>query len=111
MSRGLTILLGAISGLTILLGLLVARMRGLSRIVQGLLNAVATGILLFLFWDVLTGAAEPVEAALAGVHDGELGRFVVLLCAYIGGLAFGLLSLVAASAWMRARVRSHAQAG
>jgi ZIP family zinc transporter len=103
LSRGLTILLGAIAGLTILLGLPVARMTGLSQRTQGFLNAIATGILLFLFWDVLTGAAEPVEAALEGVHDGDPGRFVALLSAYILGLAFGLLSLVFVSARLRSR--------
>jgi zinc transporter, ZIP family len=104
MSRGLTILLGAISGLTILLGLPVARLGRLSRTAQGFMNAVATGILLFLFWDVLTGAAEPVEAALQGVHEGDAGRFIVLLAAYVLGLTVGLLSLVAASARLRAKV-------
>jgi zinc transporter, ZIP family len=44
-----------------------------------------------------------VEAALQGVHDGHPGRFVVLLLAYVVGLAVGLLSLVAVSGWLRAR--------
>jgi len=102
-SEGLTILLGAIAGLTILLGLPIARVGGLSKLTQGFLNAVATGILLFLFWDVLTGATAPVVAALAGVHDGHPGRFFVLLTAYVVGLGAGLLSLVAASSALRRR--------
>jgi zinc transporter, ZIP family len=103
-SEGLTILLGAIAGLTIMLGLPIARLGGLSKATQGFLNAIATGILLFLFWDVLTGAAEPVEAALEGVHDGHPGRFILLLTAYIVGLAVGLLSLVALSTGVKRRV-------
>jgi ZIP family zinc transporter len=105
----LTILLGAISGLTILVGLPVARLGRLSRTAQGFLNAVATGILLFLFWDVLTGAAAPVEAALRGVHEGHPGRFIVLVAAYIVGLTVGLLFLVAASARLRGRAPTASQ--
>jgi zinc transporter, ZIP family len=108
-SQGLTILLGAISGLTILLGLPVARMKGLSEATQGFLNAIATGILLFLFWDVLTGAAEPVEAALEGVHDGDPGRFFVLLTAYVLGLSVGLLSLVVVSSRLKVRAKVRSQ--
>ncbi len=103
MSEGLTILLGAIAGMTILLGLPIARVGGLSKPTKGFLNAISTGILLFLFWDVLTGAVEPVEAALDGVHDGHAGRFILLLGAYIVGLGVGLLSLVFANAVLRRR--------
>lgn len=103
MSEGLTIALGAIAGLTILLGLPVARIGRLSRRAQGLLNAVATGILVFLLWDVLTAASEPVEKALAAVHQGHPSRFLVLLGVYVVGLGVGLLSLVAANSALRRR--------
>jgi ZIP family zinc transporter len=97
MSQGTTILLGAIAGSTLLLGLPVARLRKLSPRTQGFLNAVATGILIFLVWDVLTKATEPVHAALDGVKTGEAKDFLVLGGLFVGGLAVGLLSLVYAN--------------
>ena len=91
MSTGQTLLLGAIAGITIFIGLPVARMRNVPANVRTMLAAVATGILLFLLWDVLTHAVEPVEAALTAGRD--------------GGFAVGLLSLVYYDAWMKARRR------
>lgn len=93
MGEGTTILLGAFAGLTIFLGLPVARFRNLSRRVQGLLNAVALGILVFLLWDVLSKASEPVDAAMEELHRGDAGSFVLLVVLFAGGLALGLLSL------------------
>jgi zinc transporter, ZIP family len=86
-------LMGAIAGLTIFLGLPVARMRGLDVRVQGFLNAVATGVLVFLLVDILSQANTPVKEALDRVHQGQLGSFVGLLALYVGGLAAGLLGL------------------
>src|SRR5947199_39485 len=65
MSQAAAIALGAVAGGTIFLGLPVARMHGLPRAVQGFLNAFATGILVFLLWDILSHAGGPVEEALA----------------------------------------------
>jgi ZIP family zinc transporter len=61
------------------------------------LNATAIGILVFLVWDVLSHAWEPVDGALGRYHDSHSGLgsafgYGVLL---LGGLAVGLLSLVA----------------
>src|SRR5258708_30698906 len=64
MNQATAIGLGAIAGATIFLGLPVARVRDLPKAVQGFLNAFATRILVFLFWDILTHAAGPVEQAL-----------------------------------------------
>ena len=64
MSTGAIILLGAFAGLTIFLGLPMGRMHGLSAEVKSFFTATATGILLFLFWDVLSEAIDPVEGAL-----------------------------------------------
>ena len=60
MSTGQTLLLGAIAGITIFIGLPVARMRNVPANVRTMLAAVATGILLFLLWDVLTHAVIDV---------------------------------------------------
>ena len=57
--------LGAIAGFTVFLGLPLGRMRSASTKMRSLLTAGATGILLFLFWDVLAKGVAPVEAALS----------------------------------------------
>src|ERR671930_73055 len=73
MSTAQTLLLGAIAGVTIFIGLPVARLRNVPPSVRSMLAAVATGILTFLLWDVLTAAVEPVEGALT---EGREGRFL-----------------------------------
>ena len=70
MSFSLTILLGAFAGLTIFLGLPVARLRNLSPGWMAFLNSVATGILVFLLWDVISQATEPIHAALSAAKEG-----------------------------------------
>ena len=71
MSHTTAALVGAIAGFSIFIGLPVARMRGLSKAFQGFLNAVATGVLLFLLWDILSHAVGPVQAALIGARPDE----------------------------------------
>ena len=63
-----TAVLGAVAGVTIFLGLPVSRMRGLPKSVQGFLNAFATGILIFILWDILSHASGPVDTALVAVR-------------------------------------------
>ena len=93
MSHGAAIALGAIAGATIFIGLPVGRMRGISRTLQGMLNAIATGVLVFLLWDILSHASAPVEAALAGLRQGDRS-FVALVVIFAAGLGIGLLGLV-----------------
>jgi zinc transporter, ZIP family len=100
MSTGHILLLGAIAGATIFLGLPVGRMRGLGSATRAALSALATGILIFLLWDVLSGAVEPVTSALDARH---WGRFSGLAALGAGGFALGLMSLVHYSEWMRRR--------
>jgi ZIP family zinc transporter len=102
MSNAEILLLGAIAGCTIFIGLPVARLRNVSPNVRSMLAAVATGILVFLLWDVLTNAVEPVEDALTAGHD---GRFLWLTTLLTVGFGVGLLSLVYYDAWMKARRR------
>ena len=93
MSHGAAAALGAIAGATIFIGLPIGRVRGISRTVQGFLNAVATGVLIFLLWDILTHAVAPVETALLATRHG--GRsFAVLAVIFAAGLGTGLLGLV-----------------
>ena len=64
MSSSQTVLLGALAGFTIFLGLPLARVRSTAPRVAAGLSALALGILLFLLWDVLAHAVEPVEESL-----------------------------------------------
>jgi len=66
------------------------------------LNATAVGVLLFLVWDILSAGWEPVDAALAAVHtrSGGLGPVFGYGSLFAGGLAVGLLSLVAYERYM-----------
>ena len=102
MSTGHILLLGAIAGGTIFLGLPVGRMRGLGSPARAALSALATGILLFLLWDVLSGAVDPIESALDARH---WGRFSWLAVLGAGGFALGLMGLVHYSEWMKRRAR------
>jgi ZIP family zinc transporter len=102
MSTAQTLLLGAIAGVTIFLGLPVGRMQGVSPRLKVFLTAMATGILLFLFWDVLTEAIDPVEGAL---KDKAWGHFAGVSAIALGGFVVGLMSLVYYDSWMKARRR------
>jgi len=97
MSSTQVVILGALAGLTIFLGLPFGRMTGLRPGTRAVLNAVAIGILLFLLWDVLTHATEPVEAALVEASTtgtDTWARFVLLAGAFAGSLTVGLMGLV-----------------
>jgi ZIP family zinc transporter len=91
------VLLGALAGFTIFLGLPIARMRNQPLTLKALLAATATGILLFLLWDVITHGIEPVESALtaAAVDDtGSWLHFAGLAAIFATGLTVGFMSLV-----------------
>jgi ZIP family zinc transporter len=101
-----TALLGLIAGVTILIGLPVGRMRSPAPGMRALLNASAVGVLLFLVWDVLSAAWEPIDGALAGLHDGTggFGPAAGYGLLFAGGLAAGLLGLVGYENWMSRKV-------
>src|SRR5262245_57256358 len=107
MSQPMAVLLGAVAGATIFLGLPIARVRGLPTAVQGFLNAFATGILVFILWDILSHAGGPVETALAG----KSGLSFPLMAAIFGlGIAAGLLGLVYFNRALFGRLRHGAHA-
>jgi len=89
------LLLGAIAGLTIFLGLPMALLPNVSRMKKGFLNALAMGILVFLITDVLSHAWDPTKlAAVAGfTGKGPVGNGAIDLLALFGGLGLGLLGL------------------
>jgi zinc transporter, ZIP family len=108
MGLGKTLLLGFIAGVTILLGLPIGRIRRPAVNLRLLLNATAVGVLLFLIWDVLSAAWEPIDAELSAMHDGggSLSKALGYGLLFAFGLSVGLLSLVAYEKWMsRAAVR------
>ena len=97
MSQTQILVLGAIAGLTIFIGLPVGRVGRLPIAASTFLAATATGILLFLLWDVLAAGVEPVESALTAAavdHTGGWGRFAWLAVLLGGGFVVGLMSLV-----------------
>jgi ZIP family zinc transporter len=102
MSSAQILLLGALAGLTIFIGLPMGRVQTVSQSFKAFLSATATGILLFLFWDVLLEVIEPVEEALNGR---DWSRFSWLAALAFGGFALGLLSLVYYDTWMKVRRR------
>jgi ZIP family zinc transporter len=90
MSFAATAVLGAVSGLTILFGLPIARWGRPGPRLMSLLTSASVGVLLFIFYDVIRNASETVEARLgaSGAQGAGLG---VLLAT---GLAVGLFVLV-----------------
>lgn len=107
MSQLTAIGLGAIAGATIFVGLPIARVRGLPTAIQGFLNAFATGILVFLLWDILSHAGGPVEIALAGK---SALSFPLLALIFAVGIGAGLLILVYFNRALFGRLRHEAHA-
>jgi ZIP family zinc transporter len=112
MSMGEIVVLGAIAGFTVFLGLPLGRLRNTSTRMRALLNAGATGILLFLFWDVLAKGIAPVEGALAEAMKGG-GRlhFAWLALVFAVSLTVGLMSLVYYDHWLSRRARATVRFG
>jgi ZIP family zinc transporter len=102
MSTAQTLALGAIAGFTIFLGLPIGRMQNVTTETKAFLAATATGVLIFLFWDVMSGAVGPVETAL---EEGRGGRFAWLAFLLTAGFFVGLMSLVYYDTWMKRRRR------
>jgi ZIP family zinc transporter len=97
MSTTQTLTLGAIAGFTIYLGLPLGRVGGTSVALRAALTAFATGILLFLFWDVLSHGVGPVETAVSAHRWSRVAELAPLLA---GGFVLGMMSLVYYDRWM-----------
>lgn len=96
MSLPLIILLGAIAGFTIFLGLPFARLKKVAPWVKGLLAMLATGILLYLLVDVTAKMVEPVGDAFASAtkQSSEMGAGLESLGLMLAGLLLGLVGIV-----------------
>jgi ZIP family zinc transporter len=97
MGTGETLLLGAIAGATIFLGLPLGRYRNAGLRARAFLTALAAGILLFLFAEVLIHAFDPAEHAAEDGAWGEMFGFGLL---FAGGIIAGLMSMVYYDRWM-----------
>ena len=92
MSWPQTVLLGAIAGFTIYLGLPAGKIRMMGEKTRAFLSMTSTGILLFLFFDIFTQLSEPVETALTAKN---YTGFALLLGVFVIGFGLGLIGLIA----------------
>ena len=108
MSEPKILLLGFIAGVTILIGLPLGRVRSVKPGTRQFLNALAIGILIFLLWDVLVHAFEPVDIALGKLHDGSggVGPVAGYAALFFLGITVGLGSLVLYEGWLGSRARA-----
>jgi ZIP family zinc transporter len=108
MPTGTIILLGAFAGLTIYLGLPLAFLKRMPHTFKAFASMLATGILVFLFYDVISKATEPIDEAITAFQKdtaagGELFLDVGLV---VVGVLVGLLGLVYFNRWVIARYTS-----
>lgn len=104
-----TVILGAIAGFTIYVGLPIGRIERISDRVRAFLTMTSVGILIFLLFDILSNIEEPIEEVLKDVLAGKaaVGNFASLVTIFVVGLSVGLLGLVAfESRFMRAHNES-----
>jgi zinc transporter, ZIP family len=108
MSETQTLLLGFIAGVTILIGLPMGRLRSVKPGTRQFLNALAIGILIFLVWDVLVHAFEPVDNALGKLHDGSggVGPVAGYAALFFLGITVGLGSLVLYEGWLGSKAKA-----
>ena len=111
MSDWEVVLLGAIAGFTIFLGLPLGRVRDPAPGLRSFLNSVAVGILLFLLWDVLSAGIEPVETSIvdATKHDGSWWRVIGFSALLTVSVTIGLVTLVYYDRWLRRRATPRPQ--
>ena len=97
MSSGQILLLGAVAGFTIFLGLPLARIKNPSVGLKAFLTALATGVLVFLLVDVLEHGIAPVEHAAEDHVWSSLAGYGALL---LGGFGVGFMGLIAYERFM-----------
>jgi ZIP family zinc transporter len=100
-----TVLLGALAGFTIYLGLPFGRLNMVSGRARVALAMFAVGVLAFLFAEVLVHGFELVEHAVEGYEEGDegLGKVAGLLALFAAGFGAGSAGLAMVERWMRPR--------
>jgi ZIP family zinc transporter len=113
MSFGETVLLGALAGFTIYLGLPFGRLRIVSARARVALAMFSVGVLAFLFAEVLVHGVEIVEHQFEelGEGHGSLGYGLLLSLMLGGGFAAGSAGLAVVEQWMRPRRKAPPIAG
>ena len=109
MPTGTIILLGAFAGLTIYLGLPLAFLKKAPQSLKAFLSMLATGVLLFLLYDVISKATEPINGLIEQVrtqHTGGTTLFIDIVL-FIFGLLLGLIGLVYFNKHVIARLKSN----
>jgi zinc transporter, ZIP family len=103
-----TVLLGALAGLTIYLGLPFARLEVMGERSRVALAMFAVGVLAFLFVDIFEHGLEIVEEPVEAFKDGEQGIVEAIgLVALLGaGFAAGTAGLATLERWMRPKGQS-----
>lgn len=107
MSSTQILVLGGLAGVTIFIGLPLGRLQSPDVRLKAALSGMATGILLFLLYDVLAHGVVPVEEALEKAVDegGSWLEFTWLAVLFAVGAGIGLLSLVYYDGWIGAQRR------
>jgi ZIP family zinc transporter len=105
MSFSETVLLGALAGFTIFLGLPVGRLQSLSARTRVALAMFSVGVLVFLLVDVLAHGFEIAEGAVEEFKDGDASfvHAASLTLLLLGGFALGSAGLGISERRMRAR--------
>ncbi len=113
MSFGETILLGALAGFTIYLGLPFGRLQFVSPRARVALAMFSVGVLAFLFAEVLVHGLAIVEHQFDKLHagHGNLGYGVLLSLILGGGFAAGSAGLALIEQWMRPSRKAAPMAG
>ena len=104
-----TVLFGAIAGLTIFLGLPVARARGVSPQTIALLNALAIGILLYLVVEIAQNAIAPITQGVQSWHAGAARFPFALVGVFVAGLLAGLVGLGTAATHFARKAAAQAE--
>lgn len=104
-----TTILGLIAGLTIFVGLPIARTSKLSPYSVGLLNALAIGILLYLVIEIAQNAIAPISQGVTAWHAGGSPFPVALIAVFVAGLVTGLVGLGSAATMLTKRAAKRAE--
>jgi zinc transporter, ZIP family len=108
MPVGTIILLGAFAGLTIYLGLPLACLKQTSTSLKAFLSMLATGVLIFLLYDVIGKASEPIGDALDQIRaqHANSGSFFLDVLLLALGIGIGSVGLVYFNSSIFGRIRT-----